>query len=151
MHHRIIPTNLIWERIGQPRADSSVGTLPRHTASNQRTSTGPYRSWAALLAIPNPSILILVWSSLFFRIWTFEFVCGQDGTNWQKKKKIRVWSIWMVWSSLFWSRNRKNRNRKRIIFYFGWQTKHDTWKFIFPFCHFYSEFPAVFWNFLIHL
>ena len=28
------------------------------------TSTGPYRSCAALLAIPNPLLVILVWSSL---------------------------------------------------------------------------------------
>ena len=31
---------------------------------NNKTSTGPYRSCAALLAISNPFILILVWSGL---------------------------------------------------------------------------------------
>ena len=62
--------------------------------NGNQTSTGPYRSCAALLAIANPLILILVWSSLFCRIWTFEFVWGQDGTNWQTTSLGCLGLIW---------------------------------------------------------
>ena len=46
---------------------------------------GPYKSCAALLAIPNPLILILVLSNLLKSILTFELVCGW--TEWDKLTK----------------------------------------------------------------
>ena len=38
--------------------------VPSNNVDGEKTSTGPYRSCAARLAIPNPFIVILGWSSL---------------------------------------------------------------------------------------
>ena len=43
---------------------------------SNKTNTGTYRSCAALLAISNPLILILVWPGFLVCMWTCEFVCG---------------------------------------------------------------------------
>ena len=65
-----------------------------------RTSTGPYRSCAALLAIPNPVILIFILSNLWNRISTCELVCGRTGWKKYKIENFILFIIWFGWVSL---------------------------------------------------